>query len=214
MKKHTLIALFLLIALPSTAHVHAQNNRTWDSKEFILPYKHEISVSWGMDPTSVSINSYPYFSNHYGGLNNIYNSYMGKCTTAGVISVDYSYNVRKWFAAGAQINGSVTKYSEMSALEQGPSHQYRNYSLAALATAKFTFVRREYFRMYSSVGLGLRYAGAGEQKDLYSYQEKGVNVSAFIVPMGITAGKRIYGMCEIIMGTECYGARFGIGYRF
>ncbi len=207
MKRYTLIALLLLAVLPSTA-------RERDKKEFDLPYKHEISVSWGMEPTDETMNSYSYSERFHGGLHNIYNNYMGRCITSGVISADYSYNFKNWLALGAQVNGSVTRHTEMSAITGTVAHQYRNYALAGLATAKFTYVRREYFRIYTSAGLGVRYAGRGEQGDIHNYNNKGFGIAGLIVPMGITVGKRIYGMTEMYLGTECYGARFGIGYRF
>ncbi len=208
MKRYSLIVLLLLMALPSMAARR-------EKKEFILPYKHDINISWGIGPASEMAGNYSSFSHDYqGGLDNIYRNYMVRGITTGVISADYAYQVSKVISVGAQLDCSVTKHTEMSSITGKAAHQFKNYTIAGLATAKCTYVRRQYFRMYTAVGLGLRYQGAGQQNEIRNNLHEGLGVAAFWIPYGFSVGKKVYASFEIIAGTESMGGRMGIGYRF
>ncbi len=208
MKRYFLMVLLLMTALPLMA---------WEKKERPAdsPYKHEFNVAWGMMPGNEAFGYYSYFTNYEGGLDNIYGNYMDDCITSGVISADYNIQFKRWFALGTQINGSVTSHTEMSSITGKEVAGYKSFAVSALAYARITYMNREYVKIYSAFGLGVRYSQHGDPSEIhYSFPTSGFETAYQIVPYGITIGKKIYGMLECCVGSETSGLRFGVGYRF
>ncbi len=208
MKRFITTALLLLLVLPSFA---------WTKKHERLPspYRHEVNVTWGMFPGDEIYGHDTFFSSYEGGLDNIYGNYMDKCLTSGVISVDYNIQYKRWFALGTQINGSVTRHIEMSAITGSEVTRNNSFAISALAYARFTYVNREFIKVYSAIGLGIRYSKYGKQKEIhYDYQEKGFIIARQVIPIGVTIGRKVYGIFEYNIGSDIFGGRFGIGYRF
>ncbi len=205
-----MIAMVVLMTLPSIAGERKK-------KAISLPYRHDLSVTWGMLPSYESMDFMSFHSSSYeGGLDNIYNNYMDKCLTSGVISLDYNIQLRKWLAVGVRMTGAWSRHTEMSSITGKAVSTYDNYSIGSLAYVKFTYFRRDWISMYSSIGLlGLKYTSIGAPKDFRTvYEYKNMTNSYQIAPLGLTVGKKLYGMAEMTFGSECFGVRMGVGYRF
>ncbi len=208
MKRHILIALLLMMVLPS----FAQEKR---GKRPPSPYKHEFNVTWGIVSGDLAYSYHSYFSNYEGGLDYIYGNYMKDVRTSGVISADYNIQFKRWFALGTQANASFNRHTEMSSITGKPAAEYGSFAVSVLAYARFTYLNRKYVKLYSAFGLGFRYSRMGEPAELhYSTPDTGFRTAFQFVPYGVTVGNKVYGMMECCIGSETSGMRVGIGYRF
>ncbi len=177
------------------------------------PYKYEVNVSWGYMPFIAS--NYDHY--RYGSANslaNIYGNYTGKSVTTGLISADFNIHFKWWFALGTQLNTAVIKNAEMSAITGEKVDSFHDYTISALVYARFTYLNRKYVKLYSSVGAGLGYTYSGAPEKGSDSPMDLTFPRGQLVPIGITAGDRVYGMAELGFGTEYTGFRVGIGYRF
>ncbi len=208
MKRLPLIALVLMLALPAAA-------REERGKSQPSQYKHEINVSWGMIPGNESSGYSSYVTNYEAGLDKIYNNYMGPCTTSGLISADYNIQFRRHFALGIQMNGSVRTSTEISSIKEEVAAKYSMFNISALVYARFTYINRPMFKMYTSFGLGVRYTSKGRPDEIrITNPFPGASAAYQFVPYGFMIGNRIYGLAEMGIGGEFNGVRVGIGYRF
>lgn len=185
-------------------------------------YRFELNVGWAGFPvgdalTFTSFNpwsagetpvSYP------GSVGDIYSEYAGPVYSTGILSAELNVRIRKWFAVGAQVNFDglwSRQYSSETGLKCGVR---RGVVFAVLPYARFIYLDRPAVRLYSAVGIGFT-AGqieAGYGRDSYVYASK---YPAFqVIPVGVSVGRRIYGLFELGIGTVYTGCRAGIGYRF
>ncbi len=199
------MALLIFMALPSVAE-----------KKKSSPYRHEINVSWGYSPETSVWELYDIDLRGSDGLDYIYGSYIGRKVTTGLMSVDWNVQFRRWFALGTQFNAHAILNTEVSPLKESEVNRFTDYSLSLLPYARFTYVNREYIKLYSSVGLGLSfYHDAAPDEVGYKREtDNYMGISAQFVPFGIMVGKKVYGMFELGTGTEYQGFRAGIGFRF
>ena len=89
-------------------------------------------------------------------------------------------------------------------------------ALYLVPNVRFTYVRSEFFKMYSGLGLGLGVlSGFSSDKSVYA-GIGGADIQPAIqaVPVGIQFGGKLYGLAEVSLGTVNLGLRAGIGYRF
>ncbi len=207
MKRYIFIALLALTVLPSTA----RENRKASS-----PYRHEVNVSWGWNVDEISWRLYDFSASGNNGMDYIYNNYIGSKKTTGLISADYNIQLKRWFALGAQVNAVAIQMTEMSSITESKVSDFTDYAVTLLPYARFTYLNREYLKLYSSVGLGLGLYHDETPKDIEYTPEKrnSMGLCAQFVPFGIMVGKKVYAMAELGTGTEYVGFRAGLGFRF
>ena len=88
-------------------------------------------------------------------------------------------------------------------------------SFALTARVRFDWFRSTYVNLYSTIGVGLIL------NDIYSIYITSEDNSHYLnpwfgvdlTPIGVMAGKRLFGFAEIGAGPSGWG-RIGIGYRF
>lgn len=171
--------------------------------------RYEVRLGWGGYPVADAAN---FVDRDYGGrfdrrsLSSIYGDYSGPVYMTGVISAEFDFVLRRWFTLSLGIgwNGiwGETRDGVTSSLKSMDS----GYVATFLPQARFTYFSREYFKMYSAVGLGLSYG---------QFRGEAVISPCFhTVPFGIMAGGRVFGFAELALGMLNIGATAGIGVRF
>ena len=145
--------------------------------------------------------SYPRYSLDY-----IYQPQEGATYMVGLFTAEFSWHVKKWFSLAGQLTfngfyGSVVDPSsgDKIARENGLSFSFIPY-------ARFYWANFAKCRLYSAVGVGV---------NLYGHQGVSQALPAVqLIPIGITAGKRVFFFAEYAMGSVYYGGQLGVGYRF
>ncbi len=206
MKRYILIAMLVLIELPSAARKERRHS----------PFKYEVNIAWGGYPSmewslSESRKTISVFDN---GVDYAYNDYLNTRKLTGLISADFNVQFKSWFALGSQINFMTLSNTLKSPQTWKTTKKYNDFSISLIPYARLTYLNRQYVKMYLSLGLGI-----GLNHDSYPSegQIKAENLIVpriQFVPIGITVGKRVYVMGELGFGTEYFGGRMGIGYRF
>ncbi len=205
MKKAFLMAVLVLLALPSIAG---------NKEKRPSPYRYEANIAWGYTPnfSITSFDDYAYFS--YNTLDYMYRNYIGRKVTTGLISADFNIQYKKWFALGIQLNAVAITNTEMSAITKKASGKFTEYSLSLLPYARFTYMNREFVKLYSAVGAGLSFNHDVLPQGYAADSRNNMSARFQLVPFGVMAGRRFYGLAELGLGTEYMGFRIGAGYRF
>ncbi len=201
MKLCSLMAAALL-CLPA-AFFTAQAGGRMPQKRF------QVNVSWSGVPTSDIVWNSDWASGCCCGimpsLERIYSDCHDGIYTSGNFSADFVYHFRKWFAIDASAGFTanwMTKYSD------GGDSRTVSWGAGRVGLmARFTWVNRNYFRGYSSIGL---HAVFGKDSELKQ--------RIFLFPqfdlLGLEFGSSVFGLLEFGIGGEYAGAKVGIGYRF
>ena len=117
----------------------------------------------------------------------------------GHYSIDYSYNVLRWLAVGAELNYEYW------------TGDYTTHDTYLAAKVKFTYINREHITLYSGVGVGV---GTHVEKNSNGSVQGIILPAAVLTPIGIHAGGRhVYGLAEVNVGSSSF-FRLGIGGRF
>lgn len=203
MKRVSLLAAVLLCT--SAAVFNAQAG---DRSGRVPQKRFQVNVSWSGIPTSDIVWNSDSFLDCCGfqpNLERLYSDSHDGIYTTGRFAADFVYHFRKWFAIDASAGFTanwMTKYSDGSdprTVSWGAGH--------VGLMARFTWVNRNYFRGYSSVGL---HAVFGKDSDLKQRM--------FVIPqldlVGLEFGSSVFGIIEFGIGGEYAGAKVGIGYRF
>lgn len=177
----------------------------------VPPFRHEIRLGWGGAPlfhmmlVGSGWNEKTY--GMYGNLaSDLYGEFRGPIYMTGNISLEYSYSFKKWFALSANIgmNGIYSRrYDKVTGLNTGLDF---GAALSLFPQARFSYLNREYVKLYSALGAGITVKAFQDYTEL-------LPVFNF-VPLGIAAGRRVYGFFELCAGTVIIGCSAGVGVRF
>jgi hypothetical protein len=132
-------------------------------------------------------------------------SYTGPLYQLSTLGLSYSKQVKPWLGVGAKSTFCATWQSEFDTYTNEPLYDYNMYNVAALLDFRFSWLRREYVEMYSSVGVGLM-----------AHIERangGLTPMADVAFVGLKVGKTFYGFIEVGAGVGG-SARVGFGIRF
>lgn len=96
--------------------------------------------------------------------------------------------------------------------------------ISLLPGAKFTYLNKGIFHMYSTVSLGAAMAFSSTtvtttneetgDKTSETTPDNGVKFAFQLTPLGFAFGNDFYGFLDMGLGSEYSGLRAGIGYRF
>lgn len=173
-----------------------------------LPFKYEVRAGWGGYPLS-DASLYGSADKMYfpsPPLASMYADYNGDTYMTGTFSAEFAFHFRKWFSLslGLNANGIYSKkYSADTGLKTGTD---RGVVLTFMPQARFSYLNREYVKLYSSVGAGVSYATF---QNTYS-----AAICLQLVPVGVTVGKKVFGFFEVGAGSLYVGCMAGIGCRF
>lgn len=175
-------------------------------------YKYEIRVGYsGISIPELIISGrshghdpLPYINTLHGVYTNV--NY-DDIYTAGTISAEIDFRIKKWFSisVGAYVN---TLFSARKDGYTGKTvsigHEGSLFTL--LPMARFTYLNKEYVRLYSAVGLGVTLVSLNTE--ILGFP----TVQA--TPIGVAAGKRVFGFAELNLGVTSLGGRIGVGFKF
>lgn len=200
MKKIILSAVILTAMIMGA---DARNGRKAD-----LPFKYEARLGWSGYPTSDELNFAgdhgPSYSTH--PIKDLFADYGGPTYMTGNIMAEMDFHFRKWFtlAVGVAANGIwMDKYDAMTDELKG---RESGFTLTVLPQARFTWMNKDFIRLYSSVGAGITGGSFDGRSEAV--------IAAQAVPIGISIGGKLFGFAEVGIGTVYIGGMFGIGYRF
>ncbi len=207
MRKILIAALLLMTVFPLAAEKRGEAGKA-------CPYKYEVNLAWGYVPSYTHDETMDMVNSGNTGLDNIYSNYLSR-RSSGLMSADFNIQFKRWFALGLQFNAVVMPNTEYSSITGNVVSKFTDFELSFLPYARFTYLNRELVKLYSSIGLGLRLdhdekPSENIYNEIYNY---GMACLQF-VPIGVTVGKKVYGLFELGIGSEYNGCRFGVGYRF
>ena len=128
-----------------------------------------------------------------------------------VIGVEYTRSVTEKIKLG----GAVSWYYANDVLYDPVQDEFlgtRNINNAFVyATAKYCYTKTKKHQFYSGAGLGLGMTLYSQQGMKSSIAPK---LAWEIVPIGLTAGEKVYFFVDIALGNMSYATRLGLGYKF
>lgn len=205
MKKLLLLLIVPFLSFEIAADAEGREKQTWSSQL----YKYEIRIGWGMpsDAPSAAYYDNPIYSSD-GTLSSIYSPTRGALYSTGGFSAEFGLNLRKWFTLAIQTSlcglwSDVYDYTHTDVL-----YKDRGVIFNLAPQARFNWVKRPIFRMYSSIGIGFT---------VVSYSKRNtIEKSLQFVPIGIAVGKDVFFFAEAGggVGSNFLGYHLGMGYRF
>ena len=192
--------IIILLALFAPLCLAAQNKETpeyrhdWRFGFAGYPLIDQLFFGYGHEPSYNPIDT-----------DHIYGDYHGDCTMVGLFSAEYNTNItqRFTFALSGYLN---TVWTPMYNYKGQTSSLKTGLSLHVIPTARFNYISRPAFSMYSSIGLGL--IVGTEKKELFAFP------TFQLTPLGVTFGRKVFGFAEWSGGVSFFGGRAGIGYKF
>lgn len=179
-------------------------------KDGNLPFRHEIRLGWGGAPLFHTILVGPGCDVNYDAYDNLasslYGEFSGPVYMTGNVGLEYSYSFRKWFALSVNVgmNGIYgRRYDKVTGLRTGLDF---GAVFSFFPQVRFSYLNRKYVKLYSALGAGITVTA------FHNYSELLPAIN--FVPIGITAGRRVYGFFELCAGTVVMGCTAGIGVRF
>lgn len=198
MKK--VICLFIVLCLVQSAY--AQYPR-YEIKASVSGFPLiELGYLWKGESVHTATNSMSGYFGQYAGPK--------RCT--GNIGVGFDVLFTRKFALSMEIYGNMF-WQDIYDNKINNQKKATDYGarVQVLLRPKLTYLSREIWSLYGSLGLGCSY-GTYWVKD---YQRKNKFWPALqISPIGVTVGKKVYGFAEFSLGTIGVGGTAGIGYRF
>ncbi len=163
--------------------------------------KHELSVGFSPFPTDIFTSHDLWFVNYSGVLEDLYGERIGDEKTIPLFSVSYNHFYKRWFSLDTRLSLSGNYQNVYSGIDSKLDHRDFNPCVFATVMAQFTYLNRDWVRLYSSIGAGLL---------LYDY----LGISLHATLFGISVGKSVFGFAECGLGAEYLLLHAGIGYRF
>lgn len=178
-----------------------------------IPFRYETRLGWGgypMNDVSMLVNTcsgccYVYYDDIISP-STLYSSYSGKVYMTGVISAEFSYYFKRWFSLAVSLNYNGVFGSTFSGMDDSVLSRDNGAVVTLYPQARFSYLTREYVRLYSAVGLGVGYATFRSRSELYP--------CFHLTPIGISVGRKVFGFCELGTGMLFMGVMGGIGVRF
>ena len=129
-----------------------------------------------------------------------------------VFGLEYSSNLTTviGFGAGVYYGYYQTPVSIPQDGADGLLRTEHSHYMQVMARVRFNWLNREYFRMYSAVGLGF---GLHHSNDC-GYVNREMFPLLQLTYFGISVGKKVYGFAECGVGMQYTGIMAGLGYRF
>ena len=129
------------------------------------------------------------------------NYYKGAEYFTGVLSLSYTYQLRRWCQLGGTVNFAAVTRPYYYNITNKKAYDRNSYFASIMPTVRFTYLTREKVQLYSAVSLGVA-VGIYEAVPCYDF-----------TLFGCSFGKSLFGFAEIGNGFGGWG-RVGIGYRF
>lgn len=211
MKRYIFI---LCLALTATSVAWAQR--------YEIGPRHELRLGIGVAPQATvaydgfRANSWDYL--YEGTSGSAYDDMKiidGALFKAPSVSLAYTCRLKPWCELGVNV-AYACSYRENSSVADGRTLQRDHEHLFMFApTVRFVWFRRDYVRLYSSVGIGMTYIHHNRKVlgEAWPRTENRVVGLGDLVLFGVSAGGKVFGYCEV--GSMSYGVfACGVGVRF
>lgn len=198
---HLFCAVFAILLLPVAASAQVRESSRPD----------QIRVGWGGYPLMETLFNVGFGvppDDYYRGplLSNVYGDYSGPVFTTGVINAEVSWYKKDWFTFSLTTAASFTWENFRDSVTDRRTGADVGLNLYLVPQARFNWLRRETFKMYSSIGFGALIAT--------DFDEVNLVPAAQLTPIGFEVGRKLFWFCEAGLGMLYFGGQFGIGYRF
>lgn len=155
-----------------------------------------------------------------GTLASIFRPYTAEVKMTGAFSAEFAYRAgRRWTISLMTSYNHVFSSQSIQAYktEDGGSVSMRSAKvngncLAFIPRWRFDYIIKPGFRMYSSFGFGYGLYFNYTTDEEFGYEP--IQPEAQLVPLGISFGRKWFGLVETGIGTQYMGGRIGFGYRF
>ena len=137
-------------------------------------------------------------------IDRLYKDYHGPRRMIGLISAEYSYNLRKHLTFSIGGYGSTVWENTYDYTDQRIGTN-AGFNLSIMPTLRGKYLVKDKFSLYSSVGIGV---------SVGYFEEWNIWPTFQLVPLGVTFGDKVYGFAECGAGLLYIGGSAGIGYRF
>ena len=179
----------------------------------------EINFGYGLAPVSQA-NRFNTGWTNYGSLASIYRPYASEVKMTGAFSAEFGYRTgKRWTISVMASYNHVFGANSIQAYQTDGSYSVSMSSsnvngncIAFIPRWRFDYIIKPGFRMYSSVGIGYGLYFNYSTDDEYYYEP--IQPEAQLVPLGISFGRKWFGLVETGIGTQYMGGRIGFGYRF
>lgn len=202
--------------------------------------RHEIRLSGGsVNDNYYHYDNYMYYSSYYGGYGNyggfggFYGNYgqsgnyqdlaikSGDKKTSGAYALTYFYHapwINGRFSFGASVAYSHFSRDYTHRLQGHKVGDSKEYNLAVTPLIRYSWLAKTYLQLYSGVGVSLFYndykLNINNGEIINRRSENGLEASFMVTPIGISAGRRVFGFSEINIGGRMGEFVAGVGYRF
>lgn len=178
--------------------------------------KREITVRWGAfyDEDWLGHHNDYYYAEYWGSPLDRYNKakqYAGPTVYTGVISLQYTEELKRWLALGFNVSYSGVRENRYDLLTDDINGKYRSHRFSLVPMVRFTYLNKPAVRLYSALGVGLGWSSEKSSSDTKRYSD--TFVDAHITFFGISVGKKLFVSSEIGFGSLGI-MNVGVGYRF
>lgn len=202
MKRFTFILVALLTLFPVISEGAGKGGR-----DNTPAFDYEVRAGWGGMPLYFDGSCRACDVDFYNlTLSEMYGDYTGHVYMTGVISAEFSIFFKKWFSLAFNLGYNGLFTDRYSGLTDEKLRRENGYSLTFMPQARFTYFSRPMVSLYSSVGLGI--------SGMSFMDDKSVDIAGHLTLLGVTFGRRVFGIFELGLGTDYAGCMAGIGYRF
>jgi len=184
-----------------------------------VPHTPEIYIGVGGAPIMGGYlfhdNGSPWFDDPRdspSNLDQVYDKKIGDSRTYGFASATIDVPILTWLSVPMTMTASVNATPVQGALDNDAKTVY-DATLNFLAGARFKYVRKEHFNLYSSVQVGITVFNLGAP-ELSGTWKPDWFPAIQLVPIGIKAGGKVFFFGEIGVGTAWLGGQAGIGFSF
>lgn len=198
---------FLFIVILSTSYVEAvgREKQTWNDQ----PYRYEVRLAYGAPSGAADYVPdliHPLMPSGY--LASLYGPDNGPLKATGAITAEFNLNLRKWFTLSFSASSTGFWMDRFDSYSMDKIDRKSGFSFNLMPQARFNWVGRPAFKMYTSVGLGMAvctFAGQTIVTDAFMF-----------VPVGMAIGREFFFFWECGTGnySSYLGMNAGFGYRF
>lgn len=180
--------------------------------------QHEFRLGWGLAPITCDSGIsggcdaecyYPeenYFGEYFYAT---HRSNPGRTTHA--LNFIYIYKPLRFMDVGVQLSYVGYYQNFVNVSTERVDAKTRNHHIGITPTLRFTYLNKEYVRLYSGIGIGLKINRFKNYRDAEYGNSRDITFQ--LTGFGISVGKTLFGFTEFGIGSIGL-VNVGIGYRF
>ena len=195
-------AVIAMLMTPLTASAQQKEDHKPDQIRFGLggyPLMESIRFT--------GIGAYPGYYYRGPDLNRIYGDYKMPAYSTGVMNVETSWFLKKWFTFTLTTSASLSWQNFKDSMTDKRIGTDLAVDFYVIPQARFNWIGRDHLaNLYTTIGLG---AMIGTD-----FNDMTVIPAVQFTPIGIEIGRNVFGFCEFGIGMLYVGGQAGVGIRF